>query len=389
MLTRFFVQDTLSAVEISLERAKFDEGFYHEKHLLVLQGEMHNSHFEVSHVSHPHLDNCDFNKLGYTKNHDLYGYKSKYLQLIKTLSSEQDERLIQNELKPKVNPKKFVLAKKYLGFFDFDAGSTGIVYVFSDFNIQDPQNLQFLENVVISIDMKPPAERPDLLVLCGPFTSQVLINSKEDQDALEESYKNFSNLLLKYQKILAQVVVGMVPDLHDVVMNLLPRKPLPDYLLHELCNELPRFVLLENPLHFIHCVDSPHPEQAHRAAAERPHQDPRAQRAHQDPGPQPDRVLHPHHPRPALSRPRLQLLHPPLHQLRGQPRALHAPRSHRALRQPLRHRAHLRPQEHLRQVRHIHRRQRLAQPQLPRSLHQDRRVQSCLARQVRLTSLTN
>ena len=94
-----------------------------------------------------------------------------------------------------------LLAKKYLGLFEFDENANGIVYIFSDFNIQDPQNMTFLEHVIISISIISEKEKPDAIILCGPFTNDMLINSKEDQDTLEETFKNFSTLLLKYQSI--------------------------------------------------------------------------------------------------------------------------------------------------------------------------------------------
>lgn len=242
---KFYVQDTLSTIEINLDKVSFDNGFYHEKHFLILTGEMQANYFQVKHATQPYLDQCDPARLAAGKNHDIGGFKTKYLSLIKDMDNLNTDNA----------SKKNLSGKKYLGIFEFDKKPTGLVYVFSDFNIQDPQNLQLFEHMVISLGLETTAanKKPDVILLCGPFMNDILINSKEDQSLLEETYLNFGNLLLKHQKTLKNIIIGMVPDLNDPVMNLIPRKPLPEYLLQKVSDQLPKFCLLENPVHFSYC----------------------------------------------------------------------------------------------------------------------------------------
>lgn len=87
--------------------------------------------------------------------------------------------------------------------------------------------------------------------------NDLLFNSKEDQASLEETYAKFCAFLIKHQKVLKDIIIGMVPDINDPVMNLMPRKSLPEYLMEKALNELPKLCLLENPLHFTYCVVSP------------------------------------------------------------------------------------------------------------------------------------
>lgn len=245
---KFYAQDTLSTIEVNFDKASFKNGFYHEKHFMILTGEMQANYFLVSEASQPILDNCDPAKLASGKNHDISGFKTKYLSLIKDMEVDT------TELKDgvKYNSKRDQLAKKYLGIFEFDQKPTGIIFVFSDFNIQDQTNLALFEDMVISLSLESTTDdsKPDAIILCGPFMNDILINSKEDQSLLEETYQNFSNLLLKHQKTLKNIIIGMVPDLSDPVMNLIPKKPLPEYLLQKVSQELPKFCLLENPVHF-------------------------------------------------------------------------------------------------------------------------------------------
>lgn len=245
---KFYIQDTLSTIEVNFDKASFKNGFYHEKHFLILTGEMQTNFFLVTEASQPLLDNCEPAKLASGKNYDLGGFKTKYLSLIKDMESDITE--VKDGIK--ISSRKDQLAKKYLGIFEFEKKPTGIVYVFSDFNIQDQANITLFEDMVISLSLESTTEdsKPDAIILCGPFMNDILINSKEDQSLLEETYQNFSNLLLKHQRTLKNIIIGMIPDISDPVMNLIPRKPLPEYLLQKVCQELPKFCLLENPVHF-------------------------------------------------------------------------------------------------------------------------------------------
>jgi len=283
---KLYVQDNLSSVEINIDKAEYSEGFYHEKHFLILKGDMVGNIFHVHHISHPNLDKCDPERMTAGKNYDLYGYKTKYLSLIKdlsTVSSQEYNRgsqAMDNELSNQKyvnqsNSKKYQLAKKYLGLFEFDSNPTGIIYVFSDFNIQDHQNLSFLENVILSLPMRETDKKPDAIIICGPFMTDILINSKEDQLSMEEAYNNFASLLLKHQQFIKNTIIGLVPDITDPVMNLMPRKSLPEYLLQKISTELPKFCLLENPVHLSHCVITFLTlEQANHTAKARPPQNP-------------------------------------------------------------------------------------------------------------------
>lgn len=79
------MQDTLSTLEINFDKASFSDGFYHEKHFLILKGEMSVNSFSVIHACQPFLDACDPAKFATGKNADLYGFKTKYLSLIKDM----------------------------------------------------------------------------------------------------------------------------------------------------------------------------------------------------------------------------------------------------------------------------------------------------------------
>lgn len=50
-----------------------------------MAGEMMSNHFQVQHVSHPILDNCDPKKFAIGKNADVFGFRTKYLSLIKDM----------------------------------------------------------------------------------------------------------------------------------------------------------------------------------------------------------------------------------------------------------------------------------------------------------------
>lgn len=264
---KVYIQDTLSTVEVSLDSASFKEGYYHEKHFLILTGEMMTSHFKVSHVSHPYLDGSNPQKITQSMNTDLFGYKTKYLSIMKDTAGDHEHKRMDIEGARPSQKQLSTLSKRFLGLYEFNSKPSGQILIFSDFNIQDQSNLKLLEYVIISMGIreeanieessKPDSESSlnvDAIILCGPFTENSLINSKEDQAALEDSFKQFANLLTKTKQYLKQTIIGLVPDLEDPVMKLHPRKSLPDYLFNDYQNSLPQLCLFENPLHFSHFV---------------------------------------------------------------------------------------------------------------------------------------
>ena len=229
---KLFVQDTMSNLEIVIDQStQATEGYYHEKHYLVLEGEMLANHFKVIKVSQPTLDYIPAVNLGVSKGLEMFGYKEKFLSLGVAAANTS------------------AIARKHLGLLDFPRSPTGLVSIFSDFHL-NTSNLTFLDHALLAMSIKPPTERVDLLLLCGPFAPDFSGGTKEDQLLLEEKFNNLSTVLLRHQKYLGDMVIGIVPDITDPLMNLLPRKGIPEYLVEKLSTDFPRVCLMENPLHF-------------------------------------------------------------------------------------------------------------------------------------------
>lgn len=229
---KLFVQDTMSNLEILIDKStQATDGYYHEKHFLILEGEMLANYFKVSRVSQPVMDYIPPANLGISKGLELFGYKEKFLSLGVASANTS------------------AVARKHLGLLDFPNSPTGIVSIFSDFHL-NASNLTFLDHALLAMSIKQGTERVDLLLLCGPFAPDISGGTKEDQLLLEEKFQNLTTVLMRHQKFLGSLVIGIVPDISDPLMNLLPRKGLPEYLVEKLSTDFPRVCLMENPLHF-------------------------------------------------------------------------------------------------------------------------------------------
>jgi DNA polymerase alpha/epsilon subunit B len=229
---KLYVQDTMSNLEIAIDHTtQAADGYYHEKHFLILEGEMLANQFKVTKVSQPVLDYIPHINLGVSKGLELFGYKEKFLSLGVASANTS------------------TIARKHLGLMDFSNPPTGIISIFSDFNLNN-SNLTFLDHALLAMSIKLPHERVDLLLLCGPFAPDISGGTKEDQMLLEDKFNSLATVLLRHHKFLGDLVIGIVPDLTDPLMNLLPRKAIPEYLVEKLSTDFPRVCLMENPLHF-------------------------------------------------------------------------------------------------------------------------------------------
>lgn len=229
---KMFVQDTMSNLEILIDKStQAADGYYHEKHYLILEGEMLANYFKVSRVSQPVMDYIPPANLGIAKGLELFGYKEKFLSLgVASVNTS-------------------AIARKHLGLLDFPNSPTGVISIFSDFHL-NASNLTFLDHALLAMSIKQGADRVDLLLLCGPFAPDISGGTKEDQLLLEEKFQSLTAVLMRHQKFLGSLVIGIVPDISDPLMNLLPRKGLPEYLVEKLATDFPRVCLMENPLHF-------------------------------------------------------------------------------------------------------------------------------------------
>jgi hypothetical protein len=90
------VQDVFSKLQIILEKAVLDPGFYHNKHYVILQGRMEKTKFHVKKMSHP-IVNDSYKETLKSKNIDYYGYTSKYLNLLSSLG-EYDGQTFGSEM---------------------------------------------------------------------------------------------------------------------------------------------------------------------------------------------------------------------------------------------------------------------------------------------------
>jgi hypothetical protein len=84
------LQDVFSKLQLNLENATLEPGFYHNKHYVIVAGRMEKSKFVVRKMGQPVA--CDSYKTSLaSKNIDYFGYKSKYLNLLSDLSSHADD----------------------------------------------------------------------------------------------------------------------------------------------------------------------------------------------------------------------------------------------------------------------------------------------------------
>lgn len=65
-----------------------------------------------------------------------------------------------------------------------------------------------------------------------------------------EKFRNFKKILLRYKNILDKMYVLLVPEINDPWINVLPRKPLPEFLVSSILEAFPKIIAVENPCNF-------------------------------------------------------------------------------------------------------------------------------------------
>lgn len=89
------LQDVFSKLQISIDKANIEPGFYHNKHFVIVSGRMDKNRFVVEMMRQPLA--CDSYKVQLSsKVLDYSGYKSKYLGLLSDVSLNQQDSHLEN-----------------------------------------------------------------------------------------------------------------------------------------------------------------------------------------------------------------------------------------------------------------------------------------------------
>lgn len=92
---RYMLQDVFSKLQINIEKATIEPGFYHNKHYVIVSGRMDKNKFVVDMMRQPIT--CDSYKIHLSsKVIDYSGYKSKYLGLLSDVSLNQQDSHLEN-----------------------------------------------------------------------------------------------------------------------------------------------------------------------------------------------------------------------------------------------------------------------------------------------------
>jgi hypothetical protein len=103
-----------------------------------------------------------------------------------------------------------------LGIIDCTTGLPGknqvvkkTVAILSDFCLDEESSLLKFEDLLVQLEVSE--KIPGLLIVCGQFIRNKSIRNQEDQKRIMDKFKDFRKILTRYQPILEQMHMVLVP----------------------------------------------------------------------------------------------------------------------------------------------------------------------------------
>lgn len=213
---KYYLQDTLSKIQIVLNKTKSAAGFFHAGHYVIAQGFMKNEKLNVVKLSQPDLEDWGLEGVGNLEI-DFLGYRTKFMKELSTfvkvdqpeadqnkksqekmiieenppfiINNEQDPfkqteiedfssnkksnevKMSKRKEKKREEENKRVLKRKLflqreLGIFPMENSSNKILFI-SDFSFEEDKNWEKLSRVLLSLELEE--LQVAVMVIAGPF----------------------------------------------------------------------------------------------------------------------------------------------------------------------------------------------------------------------------
>lgn len=221
---KWFIEDTNSHVEISLENADLTTGLFVENCMVLAQGELVDEVFYVSTLGLPPPESRE-ETLNTFPQLEEFG-----LEMSTDSKKEREAR------------------KKRL----MDEHAEDMIVILSDVHLDNPQVMTQLHTLFTGYH----PSRPPLFVFCGSFTSRELGYGEEDAKLLQGYFSSLCDLILQFPGLVEESKFMFVPGSHDPVKGgeALPSPSIPDYFTSRLKEKLgERVIMASNPARFTYC----------------------------------------------------------------------------------------------------------------------------------------
>ncbi|CCI39774.1 unnamed protein product [Albugo candida] len=212
---RTYLEDLTSRIYLELSEAAYTEGFFTTNCTVLVEGEVINDILHVHSMGFP-FPESKAESLNVLNGIDPLGLEISDQQL------EQMQQLEKN-------------------------GHHATFIVLSDVHLDDPSVMKHLDMMFQAFENL----LPTLFVLMGNFTSSKALGSGLSRRRLQnfkECFDELANLILKYPKLAEYSQFILVPGPDDPCASLsLPRHPLMQSIVRDLCERVPNVVCATNP----------------------------------------------------------------------------------------------------------------------------------------------
>lgn len=213
---KFVLEDPTGAIPIDLSEAKFHSGLYTEGGFMLAEGTYNDGVLKVNGLGFPPLEPAASSR-AYFGTQNYFGGPS---------------------------PTLLKFSKRLLEYERLNFGAS-LIFL-SDCWLDDTNVMDKLKKLFLGFDDSPPVA----IVLMGPF-----LKNKGSATLLRSKFAQLADIIDLTFTLKNETDIVLVPDIEDPTSaNILPRPPLPNFVVQDLLKKNKRVVLATNPCRLQYCT---------------------------------------------------------------------------------------------------------------------------------------